>query len=250
MTNPRVSIVVPAFNEEKNLETAIENAVQAAKAAGDIAIEILIINDGSTDNTREVIEKITAKYFFVRGIHHETNKGFGATFLSGIKAASYEWITLFPGDNCVSTLTFVNLLKHAGKAEMVLAYTVNTECRTRLRNILSAIFSFVYTAAFNLHVRYINATPVYPVAKLRSMELRCFRYSFPSEITVRLLRKGCTFLEIQGFMNPGARKSSALRIRNLVEAVYNYLYLIYDIYIGHRQEFSYTPTRVLPEGFK
>lgn len=247
MTPTRVSIVMPAFNEEKNLRAAVENVTQASKAAGNIIIEILIINDGSTDGTATLMNQLTIEYPFVRAIHHEKNKGFGATFLSGIEAASYEWITLFPGDNCVSISTFINLLNHAGKAEMIIAYTVNTECRTRLRNILSAIFSFVYTVTFNIHIRYINATPVYSVATLRRMSLRCFRYSFPSEITVRLLCKGCTFIEIQGFMNPGARKSSALRFRNLVESVFNYLSLIYDIYFRHRKEYSHAPTRIYPK---
>lgn len=250
MNAKRVSVVVPAFNEEKHLRTAIANIICAARAAGDITVEVLVVNDGSTDGTGALIEQLAAEYPFIRGIHHATNKGFGATFLSGIAAASYEWITLFPGDNCVSMSTFINLLKNAGKADMVVAYTVNTECRTRLRNVLSAIFSFVYTVTFNLHMRYINATPVYPVQKLRKMDLRCFRYSFPSEITVRLLRQGCTFMEVQGFMNRGAQKSSAIKWRNLFEAIYNYLYLVYDIFVGHRKVYAHTPIRILPEGME
>lgn len=245
MNKTRISIVVPAFNEGKNLCAAIKNTINAVKAAGNVTVEILIVNDGSKDGTAALIDKIVAQHSFIRAIHHEKNKGFGACFLSGLEAACYEWITLFPGDNCISILTLTNLLKNCGKADVVCAYTLNTECRTRLRNILSAIFSFIYATTFNVHLRYINATPVYPVAKLRSMALRCFRYSFPSETTVRLLRSGCTFMEIQGLMNPGARKSSALRIRNLTEAIYNYLSLIYEIYFEHRKDFAHAPTRIL-----
>ncbi len=243
-------MVVPALNEEKNLWAAVGNILAAAEAAGGVTVEILIVNDGSTDGTRKVIEEIMAQYPFVRAIHHEHNKGFGATFMSGLEAAKYEWITLFPGDNVVSVPTFTNMLQHCGKADVVCAYTVNTECRSRLRNILSSIFSFVYTTTFNLPVRYINATPIYPVSRLRQMNLRCRRYSFPSETTVRLLRQGCTFLEVQGFMNPGARKSSAMRIRNLVEAVGNYASLTYDVCLRHRKDYAHAPTRVLPDGVR
>jgi len=246
----RVSVVVPALNEEKNLRAAVESVIEGAEAAGNVTIEILIVDDGSTDGTASLIEEIMAKYSFVRAIHHSRNQGFGACFLSGLEAASYEWITLFPGDNCISVPTLTNMLKNCGKADVVCAYTVNTECRSRVRNVLSAIFSFIYTTTFNLHLRYINATPVYSVSQLRNEELRCFRYSFPSETTVRLLRKGCTFMEIQGFMNPGARKSSALRIRNLAEVVFNYVLLIYDIYLRRRQAYAHAPVRVLPDGVK
>lgn len=250
MSGLRVSVVVPALNEEKNLRAAVEGVVEAANAAGNVTIEILLVNDGSTDGTAVLVDELIATYPLIRAIHHERNKGFGACFLSGLERARYEWITLFPGDNFISVPTLTEMLKNCGKADVVCAYTVNTECRTRLRNILSAIFSFVYTATFNLHLRYINATPVYSVSQLRNTELRCFRYSFPSETTVRLLRKGCTFMEIQGFMNPGARKSSAFRLRNLAESVFNYVTLIYDVYLGHREEYSHAPVRILPDDVK
>ena len=243
----RVSVVVPALNEEKNLRAAVGSVIQAAKAAGDVPMEILIVNDGSTDGTPALVEELEAQYAFVRAIHHERNKGFGACFMSGLEAARYEWITLFPGDNVVSVPTLTKMLKSCGKADVVCAYTVNTECRSRLRNSLSAVFSFVYTTTFNLHLRYINATPLYPVSQLRKMNLRCRRYSFPSETTVRLLRTGCSFLEIPGFMNPGARKSSALRLKNLAEAVLNYRLLVYDVCLRHRREYTRAPVRVLPD---
>lgn len=246
----RVSVIVPALNEERDLQVAVENVIEAAEAAGNVTIEVLVINDGSTDGTAAVIEGIVAKYPFVRAIYHNRNKGFGSCFLSGLEEARYEWITFFPGDNCVSVSTLTSMLRNCGKADVVCAYTVNTECRTRLRNILSHMFSFVYTTTFKVPLRYINATPVYSVPRLRRMKLRCRRYSFPSETTVRLLRTGCTFMEIQGFMNPGARKSSALRLRNLVEAAFNYLFLVYDVYLRHREDYSHVPVRILPEDVK
>ncbi|OGR60873.1 MAG: hypothetical protein A2X36_02260 [Elusimicrobia bacterium GWA2_69_24] len=241
---------MPALNEEKNLRAAVCSVIEAAKAAGNVTIEIIIVNDGSTDGTAALIEEIKAQCPVVRTIHHERNRGFGACFLSGLETAEYERITLFPGDNVISVSTLRNMLRNCIKADLVCAYTVNTECRSRLRNILSAVFSFVYASTFNIHLRYINATPVYPVAPLRAMTLRSRRYSFPSETTVRLLRGGCSFMEIQGFMNPGARKSSALRIRNLAEAVLNYLLLVYDVYLRHREEYDHVPVRVLPEDAK
>ena len=229
------------------MKAAVDSVIRAAEAAGNVVIEILIVNDGSTDRTATVIEEIEAQHSFVRAIHHEQNKGFGACFLTGLKAAQYEKIALFPGDNATSVATFKNMLQNCGKADVLCAYTINTECRHRFRAILSAIFSFVYTTTFNVHLRYINATPVYPVSELRGMRMRCLRYSFPSETTVRLLRKGCTFLEIQGFMNPGAQKSSALRLRNLTEAIFSYVLLVHDVYIRHRTEFAHLPVRVLPD---
>src|SRR5712691_11887621 len=149
MDKVRVSVVVPALNEEKNLRAAVCSVIQATKAAGDVSVEILVVNDGSTDGTPALIKELEAQYPSVHAIHHEQNKGFGACFMSGLEAARYEWITLFPGDNVVSVPTLTSMLKNCGRADVVCAYTVNTECRSRLRNSLSAVFSLVYNTTFN-----------------------------------------------------------------------------------------------------
>ncbi len=241
-----VSVVVPAFNEESNLRLAIDNVIKAAAAANGTGVQIIIVNDGSADGTAAVADELAREYPFVHAVYHAGNEGFGAAFLSGRAAAQHDWITLCPADNVVSVVTLRDMLSHAGKADLVCAYLINTEARTRLRSVISSLFTFIYTATFNVHLRQIHATPVYPVGRLRSMQLHCRRYSFPSEITIKLLRQGCTFMELQGYMNP-VRKSSALKLKNLVEVVRSYVSLIFEVYVVHRAEFSHTPTRVIPE---
>jgi glycosyltransferase involved in cell wall biosynthesis len=239
-----VSVVIPALNEEKTLGAAVATILKAAKSAGDVPVEIIIVNDGSTDSTAEVIEKLKKEHPRVRSVDHGANRGFGAAFLSGLGAAGYPWIALFPGDNAVSSEMFSGMLRNAGKADLILAFTMNIEARSRPRNFLSGIFSFIYTATFNIPLRYINSTPVYPVGRLRELPLRCQRYSFPAEPTIKLLRQGCSFMEIPGYINPGATKSSALRVRNLLEVAKCYLLLVYEIYFLSREKYARAPVRV------
>ncbi len=242
----RVSVVMPAFNEEHDLRGAVASVIDAASAVGGIQLEVIIINDGSTDGTALVASAIEQEHSCVRSVHHVTNEGFGASFLSGLEAARHEWIMLSPGDNVVSNSTLRAMLKNAGSADLVCAYVVNTEGRTRLRNSLSSVFSFVYTQTFKIPLRYIHATPVYNVGLLRRTELRSRGYSLFSEIAVKLLRQGCTFMELPGYMNP-QRKSSALRFKNLVEVFRSYLALAFEIFVSHRNEYSGVPSRVIPE---
>lgn len=239
-----ISIFVPALNEEKALPQTIQSVIEAAASAGNPPFEILIVNDGSTDGTRAVIETLEKLHPFVRSLHHTANLGWGVGFKEAFRMAKFPKITLFPADGFISTETLSEMMKKAYDAEVVCVYLVNKEHRSYFRNLLSSIFTGVYKFTFQLPVRYINATPVYPVETLKKMNLRCERYSFPSEVTVKLLRQGCSFMEIGGKMNPGANKSSALRIKNLVEAVSNYFLLIFEIYFQSRAEYRFKPVRI------
>jgi glycosyltransferase involved in cell wall biosynthesis len=245
-TKTGVSVVVLAFNEEQDLRTAVTSVMEAAAAADNVEVEIIIVNDGSTDGTAAVVNAIESEHAFVRGVHHPKNQGFGAAFRSGLATARNEWITFFPGDNIVSRSTLRELLKHTGQADLVCAFPVNTELRPRLRQILSSIFSFVYKNTFNINLRSIHTTPVYRVSQMRSLKLRCRGYSLPSEIMIKLLCRGCTFMEIPGYLNPAQNKSSALRIKNFREVIYNYFALIVEIFATHREEYSRKPERIIP----
>jgi glycosyltransferase involved in cell wall biosynthesis len=239
-------VVVPAFNEERNLAVAVGSVITAASGLDDVDLEVIIVDDASTDGTALVARALAEQYSFVRFVQHDKNQGFGTSFLSGLKVATREWITVHSGDNVLTRGTIRVMLQHAGKADIVCVYLLNTEHRTRLRNILSSIFTAVYTLTFNIHLRYINSAPVYNVQQLREMEVRCRRYSFPSEITVKLLRRGCTFMELGGYMNP-QRKSSAMKFKNWVEVLGAYVTLSFEIFVSRRKEYSGVPSRVIPE---
>lgn len=239
-----ITIFVPALNEEKALQKTIKNVIQAASHAGSTSFEIIIVNDGSTDNTRTVIRKIEMNYPFVHSIHHSRNLGWGIGFKEALAIAKYPKITLFPGDGFISTQTLSKMIRYAYRAEVVCVYLLNKQHRPFLRKLLSSLFTFIYKVTFGLPIQYVNATPVYPVEVVKKMNLRCQRYSFPSEVTVRLLRKGSSFVEIGGYMNPNVNKSSALQLKNLLEAALNYFWLIMDIYFLNQGEYNFKPARI------
>jgi glycosyltransferase involved in cell wall biosynthesis len=247
MTEPRgVTIFVPALNEEKNLTSTVESIVAAAKAAGNVPIDVVIVNDGSTDGSVAVIKELEKKYDVVRAIHHQTNMGPGVSFREAVESARYAKIALFPGDGMVSAITLRDMIRDAYSADFVCAFIMNTECRTKFRRLLSSIYTFIYVCTFNIPLRYINATPVYPVELLRKLKLNCRRYSFPSEVNVKVLRSGIRFLEIPGFLNPNNMTSSAVRLRNFIEVVLGYFLLISDIYVSSRKTYARVPVRIQP----
>ena len=70
-----ISVFLPTFNEEDSISSTVENAVKVLKSLG-LEWEVLVINDGSRDNTEEVVKKLEIKYPGVRLLNHEVNKGY------------------------------------------------------------------------------------------------------------------------------------------------------------------------------
>jgi glycosyltransferase involved in cell wall biosynthesis len=243
-----VSILIAALNEEENIRAAVQTVIRAARDADNTPIEVIIVDDGSTDRTAAICDEIAAAIPVVRVVHHATNMGQGAAIMDGLRLAKYDRLTMFPGDNELSYYTVRNLLLNRHKADYVLAMIINTEYRPAYRILLSAIFSHVYTTIFGLPIKYINSPALWPVDRLKDMNLRAQRYSLLGEINVKLLRQPITFLEIDGYMNPAVYKSTAVRLRNLIEVVSAFLRLCFEIFVTDRSRYASKATRVLPPG--
>ena len=243
-----VSIVIPALNEESKLEASVQTVIDAGKAAGELPIEIILVNDGSTDRTGEICDRLAREFSFISAIHHPTTMGQGAAILTAVAAAKYEQLTMVPGDNAVAGYTLSNLFLNRTKADYVLAVIFNTEFRSKLRIFLSAVYSLIFTTTFDLPIKYINAPALWPVSRLRQMGLHGRRYSLHAEINVKLLRQTITFIEIDGYMNPTSSTSSALRLTNALEAFIMYLRIFIEVYFTKRVKYSARATRVLPPG--
>jgi glycosyltransferase involved in cell wall biosynthesis len=243
-----VSVLIPCLNEEANLRASVNTVVNAAKAANDTPLDIILVNDGSTDRTGEICDQLAAEYSFVRAVHHHTNLGQGAAIMDGLRLAKFDRLTMFPGDNELSYYTMRNLFLNRDKADYVLAMIINTEYRSPKRILLSAIYSHIYTTTFGIPIKYVNSPALWPTSRLREIDLHARRYSLHGEINAKLLRLPITFVEIDGYMNPSVFKSSALRLKNIVEVMYSFLRLSFEIFVTHKDKYSFKATRVLPPG--
>ena len=95
-----MSVVVPAYNEMGNLENAVKDVVHALRTFDDY--EVIIVNDGSRDGTGEVADRLAASMDRVRAIHHERNRGFSASYQTGLAHARMAYFTFVPGDHEVA----------------------------------------------------------------------------------------------------------------------------------------------------
>jgi glycosyltransferase involved in cell wall biosynthesis len=239
-----VTLAIPALNEEKRLESTIEGLRTCLSQLPDLDVEIIIINDGSTDRTGEIAERIGQSDPRVRVIHHSTNLGLGQSIRDAIASARRDRFLIVPGDNDMSANILPHMLSQCHRAEMVMCYFLDREKRSLVRNLLSAIFGAIYMSIFNIHVQYINGPCVYSTARIQNLTLRSSRFSIVAEINVKLLREGITFLELPATRQTADTDSKALRWHNLVETSRIFWHLLWEIHWDRSGRYAGQPVRL------
>jgi glycosyltransferase involved in cell wall biosynthesis len=119
-----LSVFFPCYNEENNLEATFNKSLPIIKDIAD-KWEVLIINDGSKDDTAKVAEKIAKLYpFQVHIITHHPNRGYGAAFKSGLYHSRYSWIAFTDADGQFDFSDIKKLIEDQKntKADLVIGY--------------------------------------------------------------------------------------------------------------------------------
>lgn len=102
-----LSIVVPAYNEEKAVVSTLERAQAAARGLGLESVEVILVDDGSTDRTAELAARVPG----VRVLRHERNRGYGAAIKTGFAAARGSWLGFLDADGTCDPRFFADLLR-------------------------------------------------------------------------------------------------------------------------------------------
>jgi glycosyltransferase involved in cell wall biosynthesis len=123
----QASVVIPAFNEVASIAGTL-TAVQASLAQSGISAEIIVIDDGSTDGTAEIVEQNPD----VQLIRHSINKGYGAALRSGIRRAGSETIVIIDADGTYPADAIPQLVAEIGPYDMAVGARVGEEVHVQL----------------------------------------------------------------------------------------------------------------------
>jgi glycosyltransferase involved in cell wall biosynthesis len=108
-TMTQISIVVPVFNEEKGLNLTIQQLEELMNSS-DLELDVIFVNDGSTDKTTEILNDIQNPS--IKVIHHDTNRGYGAALKTGIQDSSSPYICITDADGSYPIYEISNLASH------------------------------------------------------------------------------------------------------------------------------------------
>jgi len=230
-----LTVIIAALNEEKNIEATVRTARTAVETwFGDY--EILVFNDGSTDDTGAIAERIAAEDSRIRVVHHRSPRNLGGVFKEGLRAAKKDYVILINGKNDITIEALTKIFSRRDQAEIVIPYTINRCNRSLFRRFLSSLFVFILNSLFRLKLHYYNHSVLHRRSLVASVDIKTNSYAFQAEALIKLLKRGRTYVEVGVVDQFEAGKiSKSFRCRNISGVIAFLLYPFYDVYLHHER---------------
>ena len=112
-----VSVIIPIYNEVKNLAETV-NKIHQSLLASTLTYELILVDDGSHDGSSAVIENLSLSN--VKNIKHNINRGYGATLKSGVKSASFDTILIIDADGTYHSEDMLKLVHSMDDFDMLI----------------------------------------------------------------------------------------------------------------------------------
>ncbi len=237
---PTLSVIMPALNEEGNLAAAVATVLEAIDGRF-ASYELLVFDDGSTDRTGVIADKLAAANRRIRVVHNSRNMGFGYNYIRGVERAEMEYVAMFPGDNEIAGSAIRTILGAVGPADIVVPYIATPSVRPWSRRFISARFVALVNLLFGLRMRYFNGPCVHRRSLLQTVPMRTHGFAYMAAILVRLIRSGHSYVEVP--MPLQARqhgRSKAFRPKNLASVLGTLVALFWDVRVRNRRRYCGT----------
>lgn len=210
-----ISVFFPMLNEESYVEKAVTKMEEVLrKATSDY--EIILIDDGSTDNTLTIAREISNKNRRVRVICHSGNKGLGACLKTGFEAAEKELIFYSDIDlpfDFNELIRAISLMEYCD-ADIISGYRLTRTGEGWFRTFYSSFYNFLIRLLFGVHVKDINFS--FKLAKRKVVEgifLKSNGSFIDAEFIVKSIKKGYRVFQVGVDYFP--RESGVSRLTNL-----------------------------------
>jgi glycosyltransferase involved in cell wall biosynthesis len=195
MSLSSLSIVLPCFNEEENVGEAVANALAAARTCSE-RYEVVVVDDGSTDATVNVLSDLIASDGHVRAIVHERNRGYGEALRSGIRAAQMDWVLLADSDLQFDLRDLEDFMPLTGSADAIWGWRILRQ-DTLLRRFSASAWNRLMRALFALPVRDVDCGfKLIRASILRRFELQTTGAMISTELAVQCSAQGARFAEV------------------------------------------------------
>ncbi len=226
MERPLLSVIVPALNEEKHLAVSIQEIFNAASAAA-LECEVIVVDDGSTDRTREVALRLAADNPRIRTIANPRNLGLGGAYRVGLAAARGNYVTWVPADASHPADGLVPTYTAIGSADIIVPCPTNPEVRSGTRRLISSLYTALVNLMTSRSLPYYNGLSVHRVALLRRIDLKTDGFGFQAEAITKLLAAGASYKLVDTYITERQLgHSKAFRLRNVLAVLRTLVHIL------------------------
>ena len=189
-----VSVFFPAFNEEAIIEKTVRDALEALTPLTE-DVEVIVVDDGSSDGTAAVVERLAAEDGRVRLVRHEHNRGYGAALRTGFGTAVKEFVFFSDADGQFDLKEIAGFLPLVANAPVVVGYRIKRNDPPH-RLFIAKTYNLIVRLVFGLAVRDIDcAFKLFRRAALDGIGLESNGAFISSELLIKLRRRGVPIVE-------------------------------------------------------
>jgi glycosyltransferase involved in cell wall biosynthesis len=192
-----ISIAMPAYNEEENIREMVADVI-ATLSAINREYEVIVVDDGSRDQTAQVVTELAQEYPQVRLVRHEKNQGYGAAVFTGLTSAIKDLVFFTDADRQFDLQEITKLLDEIGPADLVVGYRAPRR-DPFMRRLNGWGWSWLVTVLFGYTARDIDCAfklMKRGVVERLKTEVRSRGATFSAEFLVRARRANFTITEV------------------------------------------------------
>jgi Glycosyl transferase family 2 len=216
---PGLSVVLPCYDEAANVAAAVHAARRAAARVAD-ACEVVVVDDGSGDETAAIAAAEAARDARVRVVRHERNRGYGAAVRTGIEAARMPWVLLTDADLQFDLDELDGFLPWTAEADLVIGWRIDRR-DPFVRRANAAAWNWLVQRVFGLGVRDVDcAFKLMRRDLVAPLELTCSGAMISTELLVRARARGARVRQVGVHHRPRvAGEQSGARPRVVARAL-------------------------------
>ncbi len=192
---PGISVFLPSHNEEPNVERVVRGFVaELPQLAADY--EVIVVNDGSTDRTGAVADRLASENPHVKVVHHQKNRGYGGAVISGIRAATQPYVVLADGDGQFDPKEVELLAAYVPEYDVVVGKRIQRADHL-MRRINGKAWTMLVRIVLGIGISDIDCGfKLFKHELLDGMELRAHGAMISTELMARVAGRGAKIKEI------------------------------------------------------
>ena len=190
-----ISVFFPAYNDAMTIGGLVECAYRAVGRLTD-DYEVIVVNDGSPDNTREVLEELRTRYPDLRVVEHPVNRGYGGALRSGFQAATKELVFYTDGDAQYDPSEMAQLAAAMNGCDIVNGYKIKRGDHWS-RIVIGRVYHWFTGVVFGLPIRDVDCDfRMIRREALGKVDLTSDTGAICVEMVHKFARSGATFHEV------------------------------------------------------
>ena len=190
-----LSVFFPCYNEEENVERTTLAALRVCRRVAD-DFEVIIVNDGSSDRTGEIADRLASQHTAVRAVHNNPNLGYGGALQRGFRESSKSWVFYTDGDGQFDFEEIELVLPLLDRFDIVSAYRLDRK-DSLMRKFNAFGWTTLVNVVFRLWLRDIDcAFKIFPRRLFDEIEMKSMGALIDTEVLARAKRLGYTIGQV------------------------------------------------------